>query len=714
MPPRPRPPQRDTPLTVKKHAIDVSIVDGAAVTNIDQVFVNPYPHTVEGTYIFPLADDVALSRFTMFINGQEVEGKLLSVEEARRTYESIVARMRDPALLEYLGTRMFRARIFPIEPKGEARVRLSYTQMLKADDGLVRYEYPLAMKRHSGSPIGSLSIVVNIAGSVPIKSVFSSSHSVAVNRSSEHKASASLEQSNVLPDKDFELFYALSDKEFGLTVLTFRESGSDGFFLARISPPALTTDKDVLPKDISFVLDTSGSMAGLKMDQAKAAMNFCLSNLNERDRFNIIPFSHEALRFKDGLVLATKENIEAARAFVDKLKAQGGTNINDALVTAFDATPSADEGRPFLTVFLTDGIPTVGETATQTILSNVLAKNGAKSRLFVFGVGYDVNTKLLDLLAEQNRGSRDYVEPGEDLELKLSSFYRKVSDPVLADLTLAFRGLDVYDMFPGKLADLFSGTELVVMGRYKGEGHKAVELNGKRRGRAERFVYEANFPSIATDHAFLPRLWAVRKVGFLLDEMRLHGENQELKDTVVQLATKYGIVTPYTAYLVTEPGSVAMRAGGRGGARLFDDVRVATEAAAPGAMARGGARRGRTHAVGANGGAVRESKAARQLQVADSEEALDAIGGRADGEGRAKKQKLVQRVATRTFYFIDDRWVDEAHAKDAATQKVEVFSDAYFKLLRTHPELAKCFALGERVVVVVAGVTYETVPAEAE
>ncbi len=714
MPPRPRPipiprpPLRNVQLVVKKHAVEVSITDGVAVTNIDQVFFNPLDRTVEGTYIFPLEDGVALGKFSMFVNGHQVEGKLLGVDEARRIYESIVARMRDPALLEYLGTRMFRARIFPINPKSEVRIKLSYTQILRADDGLVRYRYPLNTEKHLASPIDNASVMVNIESSTPIKSVFSPSHKLALSRPSDYKAIASWEGKNVFPDRDFELLYSLSNKEFGMTVLTYRETGRDGFFLVRISPPAQTDRRSVLPKDISFVIDTSGSMAGEKISQAKQALQFCLANLNKHDRFNIISFSHEATKFRDTLVPASDENLNQARTFADDLRGNGGTNINDALLAALDSSPTADTDRPYLIVFLTDGLPTIGTTDPTEILRNVARQNTGRVRLFVFGVGHDVNTKLLDLLAEQNRGARDYVEPNEDLELRLSSFYRKVADPVLADLSLSFGGLTVYDLYPPKLGDLFAGSELVVAGRYKGEGHRAIELTGTRRGTKERFVYEAGFAGEARTHEFLPRLWATRKIGYLLDQIRLHGDSKELKDTIVTLATEYGVVTPYTAYLVTEPGGVAWRHAIDGNVMaeaLRDNDTLDSRALHFFATGAGLAVTGRS--------AVVASKSANLLQRAEvSFDAADEyFGFGADGE---RRRMLVERVGTRTFYFIGDRWIDARHDRTNETRKVELFSKEYFELLRNHPDVARCFALGERVVVVIDGTTYETVPSTTQ
>lgn len=693
---------RDAALDVRQHHVEVAIVDGVAQTGVDQVFFNPHDRVVEGTYIFPLADDVALGKFSMFVNGKEIEGQLLGVEEARRTYESIVSRMRDPALLEYLGTRMFRARIFPINPKSEVRVRLSYTQMLGANEGLVHYRYPLHADSRSGDAVGSLRFLVNIESKIAIKSVFSPSHQIATSRPSDHKASASFEARNAHPDKDFELYYGLSDKEFGLTLLAHRQSGEDGFFLARIAPPASAGGADVMPKDIAFVVDTSGSMAGAKMTQAREALKFCLANLNRGDRFSIIPFAHEAVPFRESLVVASSENVEAGRTFADGLRATGGTNINDALLSALNAAPSSEADRPYLIVFLTDGQPTIGVTDVAEILSNVRGRNRERVRLFVFGVGHDVNTHLLDLLAEQNRGARDYVSDSENLEVKLSSFYNKVSKPVLGDLALSLGDLKVYDLFPPKLGDLFHGSELVVVGRYQGDGHKAVELTGTRRGNKERFVYESTFPFVQSGHEFLPRLWAMRKVGYLLDEMRLHGENKELRETIEELATRYGIVTKYTAFLVTEPGTST----------------VAT--APPGYRAR---RKTRAPTFGGAGGevAVRDSVAVNRMRTAESESAMplpDAMAAPAKGDGSDTASggvvPTVKRVGTKTFYLVDDRWTDSAYDRDKFKPiQVELFSKEYFDLIRSHPALARCFSLGERVIVVVDHEAYETVQPRA-
>ncbi|MHC4066668.1 MAG: VIT domain-containing protein, partial [Planctomycetota bacterium] len=700
------------------------ITDAVAVTRIDQTFYNPNSRQVEGTYIFPLDDDIALSKFSMFVGGKEIQGQVLDRDEARRIYESIVARKRDPALLEYVGTRMYKARIFPIPPNGDVRVKLEYSQILNAEAGMVRYRYPLGTEKFSSAPLEQVSVVVAIESKTPIKSVFCPTHSMSIKRASDTHASASFEAKQVKPDRDLVLYYTLSEKEFGLALLSYREAGQDGFFLARIAPKAVVDAADIVPKDICFVLDTSGSMAGDKIVQAKKALSYCLSSLNPADRFHLVRFSHEASVFTGGLQEATSDNVERAKRFVEGISAEGGTNINEALSAALKPRATQpDAERPFLIVFLTDGQPTVGVTEPTKILQNVTQANVHGVRLFVFGIGDDVNTHLLDKLAQQNHGARDYVGNREDLEIKLSNFYRKVADPVLANLQLTWHKLPVRDLYPQQLADLFSGSEVVLVGRYTGSGAKAVELHGDRRGTRERHVYEAQFAESDTRHDFLPRLWATRKVGYLLDQIRLHGENKELVDAVAQLAIKYGIVTPYTAYLVNEQQQLITQRGGR--PHVLD--RMLQEAArfgANGGSGGGGPGRGRVtlgrkfkkaRRSPAGGVAVADSKEALMLQTfafTDLEAEVTVLDDLAERDEAGKKVNSVRQVASRTFYYEKGVWIDGSYQEGTATRKIEAFGEEYFALAGGDRRAAQYLATGPRVIFLLDGVVYDTVATE--
>ncbi|MDF1663878.1 MAG: VIT domain-containing protein, partial [Planctomycetota bacterium] len=320
------------PLTVKYHRVTVEIKGQVAITHVDQVFHNPNPMQLEGTYIFPMPEDAAVTQFSMYMNGKEVQGEVLERKKALKIYEGIVRRMQDPALLEYMGRGMFKARIFPIPARGDKRVKLSYSQVLKKDNGRCSYRYPLNTEKFSATPLKECSIKVTIDTKTPIKSVFSPSHpTTTIKRSKDKNASISWVAQNSTPDKDFQLYYDLSDKDVGLSVWSYKRPSKDGYFLVTVSPKLEMTQKEHRAKDIVFVLDTSGSMLGKKMEQAKKALQYCVQNLGKEDRFNIIPFSMEARPLHNTLVTANKAKRLEANEYIEDLRARGGTAIYEAL-----------------------------------------------------------------------------------------------------------------------------------------------------------------------------------------------------------------------------------------------------------------------------------------------------------------------------------------------------------------------------------------------
>lgn len=563
LPPHPHPPMpphyRFAPLEVKYHHVTVQIIDQVAVTEVDQSFYNPNNQQLEGTYLFPIPVGAQIDEFSMDINGKQVEAELLDADKARKIYEDIVRKARDPALLEYAGQGLFKARIFPIEPRSEKRIQLKYTQLLKSDSGMVQYLYPLNTEKFSAAPLKSVSVKVALECRQPIKALYSPSHTVEIQRHGDNRAVVGFEARDVKPDTDFQFFFAPENAaDVGLNLLTYHDGreSDGGYFMLLASPSGQMSAEKIVAKDVVFVLDTSGSMAdGNKIDQAKKALRFCLKNLNDADRFEIVRFSTETQPLFDKLVAASAANLAQAEDFVQQLKPIGGTAIEEALVKALaPAGTQGDRDRPYFVVFLTDGQPTVGSTNEDQILASVSKALGDRSiRIFCFGIGTDVNTHLLDKIAEKTRAVSQYVLPNEDLEIKVSNFYAKISQPVLANLKLKVGGdIRLAKMYPGDLPDLFKGEQLVVFGRYTGAGDTAVTLAGTVNGQPRSFTYDAKFARQATEHGFIPRLWATRRVGFLLDQIRLHGESKELRDEVTELARKYGIVTPYTAYLIVE------------------------------------------------------------------------------------------------------------------------------------------------------------------
>ncbi len=708
-PPQAPPGWREVPLAVNYHHVTVSVDNQTAVTSVDQEFRNPNNMQVEGLYIFPLPVGASVANFSMWIDGKEQQAELLEREKAAQIYEDIVRRTQDPALLEYMGTKAFKLRIFPIPANDVKRVRLTYQEVVPNDGGFCTYRYPLNTEKFSSEPLKSVTIKVDLKSQVPMKNIFSPTHDVDVAKRSDHVAAVSFEQNNVKPDKDFLLYYTLSTEEIGINVVTHRPGGEDGYFMVLASPQQEGGDGEEVQKDVVFVMDTSGSMAEHdKMEQAKKALTYCLGMLKGSDRFNVIAFSTEARGFREGLVDATAENVKAAQEFVGKQKPRGGTNISDSLRMALEMAPKGSE-RPYMVVYMTDGQPTIGETTDpQAILAAAKKQNPGHARIFSLGVGYDVNTVLLDKLAEEARGTREYVTPEENLEIKVSNFYAKLAHPVLNDVMLKIEGMETYDVYPKALGDLFKGSQVVVYGRYRGDGHRAVRMTGTVNGKAREYVYEAKFDSQATEHEQLPRLWATSKIGYLLDAIRLHGEKAELRQEVVALAKEHGILTPYTSYLVLEDQArqQQLRPGAEP-APADQAVRDALGAGSSGGAAAPGrkremekAREGFETVSGEN--AVAASRAAEELKEGrhDDDERLMTLDA---------DRRLLKQVGAKVFYNLGGAWVDSRFKPGSAVVQVKAFSEEYFQLLRDKPDLKKYFALGLRVTVVLGDTTYEVV-----
>ena len=680
-----RTPQIET-LRIKKHHVNVSIENQLATTKIDQVFANPNNIVLEGTYLFPLQDDVAVSDFVLYIDGKPVKAELLAKNKARSIYEGIVRSMQDPALLEYIGTRAFQARVFPIPANGERRIQLEYSQIINLDSGLAKYTYPLRTDKYSHYSVGSLAVTIDLKSKHALKTIYSPSHEVAIKRKNDNRASISFEGEDVNVTRDFLCYYSLSDKDFGIDLISHRDDPEeDGYFMLLISPKYEVKKTEIIEKDFIFVLDRSGSMKGAKIEQAKEALRFCINNLNNHDRFNLILFNTDVESFSDQLVSVQKER-ENALTFVDEIKANGGTNINDALLDALADNPNPK--RPRIVVFLTDGEATVGETDPEIIIKNISGTNNEKSRIFVFGVGYNLNVNLLDKIAGQNGGTRQYVKPQENLEIPVSNFFTKVSEPILVNLDLDIQKIKTKNIYPQKLPHLFRGTQLTVLGRYAGHGKTELILRGDINRKEITFTNNAKFPKQESDHQFLPRLWAQRKVAYLADEIRLNGEDKELVDEIKRLSEKYGIMTPYTSFLVTEDQS-----RGRELSRIPRSRRQSGDQSIPLS-------------------AVKASSAANARGLGVAPQVADSL----EIQTQQVKAKLgrtpttVQQIKNKTFHQRNDVWVDSAHKPDTKTIKIEFGSDAYFDLLSKETELSKYLAIGKHVIVCHKGKCYEIHP----
>jgi len=672
MPPHPGKPFPPN-LSIKYHHVDITINNQVAQTAVDQVFINNFHRDIEGTYIFPIPEDASISKFSMFVGGEEIKGKILDKDEARRIYQDIVRRKKDPALLEYFKDGMFKASVYPIPAHGETRIKLYYSEILKLSGGICGYRYTLNTEKFSKDPLQSVKVNVEINSKTPIKSIYSPSHNIRIEKEDDHHAKVIYVEENTRPDKDFFLYYTISEKDIGFDLLPYEDEEHQGYFLAMISPQVDVPADKTSSKNIIFILDTSGSMKGEKIKQAKGALSFCLNSLNEGDHFNVIDFDDQIRSFKTGLVRADNENISDALSFVDKCEADGGTNINEALLTSLRQIEDRKDAS--FIIFLTDGLPTVGETDINNILGNVKKANRSSTRVFVFGVGYDVNTRLLDRLAQDNHATSDYVRPSEDIEVKVSGFYKKVSHPILTDIELSFGSVEAYDLYPKELPDIFKGSQLLVLGKYRNGGRNRATLTGSAKGSTRKFAYEVNFSS-DDQNDFIPRLWATRRIGYLIDQLRLHGKNKELVDEVVRLSKKYGIITEYTSFLVDA------------------DYRLAAEVLAPQV---GSVMRDRMK-VKVGAGAVNQAEASKKMSQAGQ-----APRGYLDAEGKEQKVTKIVQIGNRTFFNKNGLWVDSEYEGKIEAVKVKNLSEAYFKLLGKVPEVGRFFALGDEVIFLLDG-----------
>lgn len=682
-PPMPRPQFR--PLILERQEIKTSIDGQVAKTHIKQVWRNNNNMMLEGEFLFPLPTDRAtMSDFVLWMDGKKLNFETMEAGKARGIYEDIVRRMRDPGLLEYAGDGLLRCRIYPIPANGVKEIELEYREVMSKEGSLSRYAFPLAIKGLP-EPIGTVLIDVDIVSSSPMGRVYSPTHDVSIDMRDSLHARVTMEKSYYSPSGEFVLFISKPQSEFGVDLVTHKPSGDDGYFLGLISPrfDYDTSNQKAIPKNFLFILDTSGSMEGEKIVQAKDALRYILKNLNTEDKFSIINFSSEVHKFSEQLESVSKVN--EALKYVDTLVAAGGTFIDGALKDGLSYKGYQD--RPFYIVFLTDGLPTIGEQNIDTILTNVAKANERKARVFSFGVGDDVNIGFIDKLARENGGVATNVAPSENLEVPVSELYQKIKSPVLTNLKLDISGVSTFDVYPKNLPDLFKGSQLIVTGCFKGSGNATAKLTGNLGGSdVKTMSYSLNFNS-QCENNYIPPLWANRKVGYLLNEIRLYGENQETVDQIIRLAKQYGIITPYTSYLVLEDSNMPMpmpvwEGGVRGSVNTLGDFSGSAPAAARS-----------------------ESKMMRAKEEAES---LDEVKKGADKDAEDK----VQHVKDKTFVLRDGIWVDtEFNADDKLPEVAITFmSDDYFELIKNDQDLGDYFSIGENVKLVWKGKVYIVKP----
>lgn len=691
--PRPHPLPNPFPLEVVYHKVNAEINGQTAVTKIDQSFFNPSNHQLEGFYIFPVPKGAVINNFTMLINGKESKAELLDANKARNIYEDIVRQMRDPALLEYSEQNIFKLRIFPIEPRSEKKISISYTQVIEQDNNLYEYIYPLNTEKFSAKPLKNVSVKVELKSDEKLKNIYCPTHEVDIVNKSDYHSIISYEEENVKPDIDFKLYFSKNSSQVGLSILTYKKGKGEGYFFLSASPSVEVDKNQIEEKDLTFVVDVSGSMAGEKLEQAKKALLYCVNNLHEGDRFEIIKFSTEANSLFSQLETANKSNSNKAKEFIKDFQAIGGTNIEEAFQLA--AKIKTNSKRPHFIIFLSDGKPTIGETEDERLLKEIVKSNSERTRIFTFGIGNEINTHLLDRITEETKAYRTYIGEDEDIEIKVSNFYDKIQSPVLSELKLTFdKNISVSKLYPKNLPDLFKGSNLIVFGRYKGEGNVNVTLSGYVNGQLKEFKTRDSFKD-NDEYDFIAPIWASRRIGYLLDLIRLNGESKELVDEVTSLAREFGIITPYTSYLILEDEDRRVRTN-----ELANDLQTLPpkpelKKDMEADYFRMKEKSGRSSVV------VSEefqglNSASNYSQTKQGNERLNYKNS--DGTTQNLSQQ-VKNVLGRAVYQSGKFWVDsDLQVKNPQQRKrIQFNSDEYFNLMKKAPETSQFLALGKNV-----------------
>jgi Ca-activated chloride channel homolog len=744
--------------------VRVELADRVLRYQIAETFRNRGGLIGEADYIFPMPAGAAFEALELEIDGELVSGETMPAERARQIYEDIVRRNRDPALVEYMGRGLLRTRIFPIQPGEEKRVVVRFQSVAEREGSAVRVDYlrgagprpqpfpiprphpvPLPMPRGSGveSDVGRPDQATpqqrggdeggNLFTLVYTERdeygrPYSPTHELRVSDRGTRREVAALgdgpQVTILLPLR--------RTSAASVAMLPYAPGREDGFALITVTPPAIAAR--TTPRDLTFVVDVSGSMRGQKIEQARAAGRQMLASLGPQDRFRIIDFSTDVRTFRSGFTPATRANLDAARDYIDDLRADGSTNISGALEEALEA--SVDDGRMPIVFFVTDGEPTVGERNAERIAA-LAARLRGRARVFTFGVGADVNATLVEQLAVDGRGTAQFVRPDESVERAVSLVATRITSPIVTDVRVRAEGVRLMKLHPQLPTDIFAGQDLVVFARYAGDGDGRIIVEGRTANGPVTWTERVRFPDRERRNSFVARLWAAQRAGWLSAERRRNGASPELDDELRELGTRYGIPTELSSYLVLEPGMqpVNRRQLGAAGVQLSDVVVTGTasaradtstvtilrgrEVARDGSSGRG--RNASPAPAAAPEAASREqrfemAKAASAQRAATTLSAVDSVSADYANAG-------VRRIGTRTFSMIDGAWTDARYVKTMRTVRVKPYSAAYFALVERLDDLRAPFALmgangtpgvvvaGRAVAITVAGDGVETISA---
>ncbi len=666
--------------------VRVELADHVLRYEVEERFVNRGATVGEADYLFPLPANAAFQNLALSIDGELVAGETMNAGDARNIYESIVRARRDPALVEWMGHGLLHARIFPLEPGQEKTVVVRFQSVAPREGDALRIDYfrggaPGTTNVRDG---GQTSFTLTYNPAPELGAPFSPTHQLDVgDRDGRRTVTVRGDARDVTL-----LVPVRARNDAAITALNFAPGNEDAFTLLTVTPPA-GGQTDVIPRDVTLVLDVSGSMNGRKIEQARAAGKQLLSTLRDADRFRLIDFSSDVRTFRDDFVAATPENVRQATRYLDALDASGGTNIEGALREAL--RPAVVRGHLPVILFVTDGEPTIGESRPDRLAAMATDANAHADeprRIFTFGLGSDVNVSLLEQLSLEGRGTSQFVRPDESVERMVSIVANRLVGPVLTDVHVRVDGdVRLSRILPGETMDIFADRDLSLVARYTGHGNARVVVEGRRGSTPVTWTSTVDFPDRDRENSFVARLWATQRVGYLSMEKHKNGGSSEVDDEIRALGERYGIPTEFTSYLVAEPQPAPMRL-------------IRSDAAASARMKQ----------IGANGApaasampqtlAFETAKAASLQRSVYTIAAVDSLARAAGGRDEKDASNASRRIDGRTFNLSDGVWTDARYHADVHVTTIKPYSRAYFDLVKRLPELKPVFAIGDRVVVV--------------
>ncbi|RCK78522.1 MAG: hypothetical protein OZSIB_1442 [Candidatus Ozemobacter sibiricus] len=545
------------PLPLVEQRIQVTINNQLAVTTIEQTFHNPNVSPEEGTYRFPLGEKASVQEFGLTgSDGVRRAGAIEEKSEAENIYQNAQAMGVQPAIAQPTDPNTFETKVGAIPGQSRSKIDLTYTEILPYHMGKIQYSLPFNVKAIQAKTMDVVAITIDLKDQKEIVKVESPTHPITASKVDDHHWRITFERATWLPDTDFQLNYEVKAQRIGFNCLSTQPDPADqGYFMLMVAPQEVVDAKDIVARDIVFVMDVSGSMSGYKIEQTKQAFNFFVDQLNSDDRFGVIAFSDGVTPWQSSLQPASRANRQAAKEFIARLSAGGGTNINDALAVARHMFLGGQSTKAI--IFLTDGEPTAGITDPALIAKNMREGNTQKIRTFVFGVGENLNRRLLDQLALENSGETVYVNEGEHLEAKLTTFYETISKPLLVDLSLDFGGLEVSELYPPRLPNVYKGSQVMVTGRYKKGMKTTVTLRGMLNGTPQEYPIETTFATNSAENRIVARTWAKMKADALIGEIKAYGVDFAKKAEVIRLSKAYQFATPYTSFVAVNPQQVA-------------------------------------------------------------------------------------------------------------------------------------------------------------